>query len=178
MQNPQEVGHGYEDKSKKLKKQRGKKLSWHFLAPDVYDFTWTADPDYIHDIKQVPHGATLHFLYKNNPKITANLKAMQDKAVAVMQYFNRTIGPYPYKQYSIIQGGDGGMEYAMCTLLAGGENLGGLVGTMRHEMAHSWFQFALATNESKHPWMDEGFTSFISTVASNEMSDKPVENPF
>ena len=28
-----------------------------------------------------------------------------------------------------------------------------------HELAHTWFQFLMATNESKHEWMDEGFTS-------------------
>jgi len=70
------------------------------------------------------------------------------------------------------------MEYGMCTLITGGANLQGLVGTMRHEMGHSWFQFALATNESEHAWMDEGFTSFISTMAANALSDKPVKNPF
>jgi len=178
LQNPQKVGHGYENPLLKLKKQRGNKLIWHFIAPNVHDFTWAADPDYIHDIKQVPNGATLHFLYKNDPKVTANWKTMETEAVKIMQYYNKTIGPYPYKQYSIIQGGDGGMEYAMCTLITGGANLNGLVGTMRHEMAHSWFQFALATNESEHPWMDEGFTSFISTMARNALSNKPVKNPF
>jgi len=178
LQNPQEVGHGYENTSEKLKKHKGKKLTWHFIAPNVHDFTWAADPDYIHDIKQVPGGASMHFLYKNDPKVIANWKTMEDNAVKTMQYYNKTIGPYPYKQYSIIQGGDGGMEYGMCTLITGGANLRGLVGTMRHEMAHSWFQFALATNESEHPWMDEGFTSFISTMAGNVMSNKPVKNPF
>ncbi|MFK5889181.1 MAG: M1 family metallopeptidase [Flavobacteriaceae bacterium] len=178
LQNPQEVGHGYENPSKKLKKQRSKKLTWHFIAPNVHDFTWAADPDYIHDTKQVPNGATMHFLYKNDPKVVANWKTMEEDAVKTMQYYNKTVGPYLYKQYSIIQGGDGGMEYGMCTLITGGANLQGLVGTMRHEMAHSWFQFALATNESEHPWMDEGFTSFISTMARNAMSDKPVANPF
>jgi hypothetical protein len=178
LQNPQEVGHGYENPSEKLKKQHGKKLTWHFIAPNVHDFTWAADPDYIHDIKHVPNGATMHFLYKNDPKVIANWKTMEDDAVKTMQYYNKTVGSYLYKQYSIIQGGDGGMEYGMCTLITGGANLQGLVGTMRHEMAHSWFQFALATNESEHPWMDEGFTSFISTMARNTMSDKPVANPF
>lgn len=178
LQNPQEVGHGYENPSEKVKKQKGKKLTWHFIAPNVHDFTWAADPNYIHDIKQVPNGATLHFLFKNNPKVVANWKTMEDQAVKTMTYYNTTIGDYPYKQYSIIQGGDGGMEYAMCTLITGGDDLRDITGTMRHEMAHSWFQFALATNESEHPWMDEGFTSFISAMAGNSFSDKPVENPF
>jgi hypothetical protein len=36
-----------------------------------------------------------------------------------MEFYNKTVGEYPYKQYSVIQGGDGGMEYAMCTLILG-----------------------------------------------------------
>jgi len=95
-----------------------------------------------------------------------------------MEFYNKNIGKYVYNQYSIIQGGDGGMEYAMCTLITGGSDYKSLVGTMRHEMAHSWFQFALATNETEHPWMDEGFTTFISTLAGNRLSGLKNRNPF
>ena len=70
------------------------------------------------------------------------------------------------------------MEYAMATLITGGDKPGSVVGTMIHELAHSWFQHVLATNESKHEWMDEGFTSFISALCSNEILDKNLENPF
>jgi aminopeptidase N len=45
-------------------------------------------------------------------------------------------------------------------------------------MAHAWFQHLLATNESKHEWMDEGFTSYISTLAENEVMGKKAEKPF
>ena len=98
-----------------------------------------------------------------------------------MDYFNKTVGEYPYKQYSVIQGGDGGMEYGMCTLITGNRSFGSLVGVTAHELAHSWFQFVLASNESKHEWMDEGFTSFISDLAMQQiMPEKPGEeqNPF
>ena len=171
LQNPQQIGHGYEDSTKKLNLPKGDKLTWHFKAPNVHDFTWAADPDYLHDIKQVPNGATLHFLYKNKPQTIENWKKMQDEAVKTMQFYNKTVGDYPYKQYSIIQGGDGGMEYGMCTLINGDEKLSSLIGTMRHEMAHSWFQFVLATNEIKYSWMDEGFTSYVGTLASKEFSN-------
>lgn len=92
-----------------------------------------------------------------------------------MSYFNSAIGPYPYKQYSVIQAGDGGMEYGMCTLITGNRKYGSLVGVTAHEMAHAWFQFILATNETKHEWMDEGFTSYISDEAMNEVMNE--ENP-
>ncbi len=172
LQNPQEIGHGYEDRSKKLKLSKEDKLSWHFKAPNVHDFTWAADPDYLHDIRQVPNGTTLHFLYKNKSANLENWKKMQDDAVRTMQFYNRIVGEYPYEQYSIIQGGDGGMEYGMCTLMNGDVGYPSLVGTMRHEMAHSWFQFVLASNETDHPWMDEGFASYISSLAGEEFSKK------
>jgi hypothetical protein len=178
LQNPQEVGHGYEDPDKKLKLPKGDKLSWHFVAPKVHDFTWAADPDYIHEKVMGENDVELHFFYKNDkPEVVENWKKLPEKTQEILAYFNKHIGQYPYKQYSVIQGGDGGMEYAMCTLIAGGGNLGRLIGTTSHEFAHSWFQFLLATNEIKHSWMDEGFTSYISNAAMNEVMNQKKELP-
>lgn len=178
VQNPSEVGHGYGPKGLKPMKPTGEKLTWHFVAPMVHDFTWAADPDYIHDSLETPSGVTLHFLYKNDPKVVDNWKKVQKPTAELLDFYNKNIGPYPWKQYSVIQGGDGGMEYAMCTLITGGSNYGGLFGTTAHEMAHAWFQHLLATNESKHEWMDEGFTSYISDLAENEVLKKGLKNPF
>ena len=178
LQNPNQIGYGYQDDGVVVQhSKKTKMLTWHFLAPKVHDFTWAADKDYLHDIAQVPDGAKIHFLYKNNPEILENWKNLQPKAVQLMQFFNQNVGPYPYEQYSIIQGGDGGMEYAMSTLILGNGTMKGLQGVTAHEMAHSWFQFVLATNESKHYWMDEGFTSFISDLAENAINEEKVDNP-
>lgn len=178
LQNADEIGHGYETPGTKIKKKKGKTLTWHFKAPMVHDFMWAADPDYIHDIQQVPNGPVLHFLYKDDPKILENWKKLQPKTIEAMEFFSKNIGKYPYDQYSVIQGGDGGMEYAMSTLITGNRKFGSLVGVMAHELAHSWFQHILATNESKHEWMDEGFTSFISKLCMTEIMDSDKENPF
>lgn len=168
LQNPQEIGYGYEEPGTKVTR-KGKKLSWHFKAPNVHDFAWVADPEYLHDVVKVPNGPTLHFLYKNKKEIIENWKDLQPKTVELVNYFSEKIGKYPYDQYSVLQGGDGGMEYAMSTLITGERNFGSLVGVTAHEMAHSWFQHILANNESKHEWMDEGFTSYISTLAMNDV---------
>jgi hypothetical protein len=179
VQNPQEVGHGYEDKTAALNIPSGKKLTWKFKAPNVHDFTWAADPEYIHDTFKMDNGIDLHFLYKNTLSdfYKENWKKVQPKTAELMTYFSKHIGQYPYKQYSVIQGGDGGMEYAMCTLITGKRKFGSLFGVTAHEMAHTWFQFLLATNESKHSWMDEGFTTYISNKAENEISGRNKENP-
>jgi len=178
LQNPQEIGHGYEAPGTKVKRQKGKTLTWHFKSPMVHDFMWAADPDYLHDTLQVENGPMLHFLYKNDAKILENWKKLQPKTAELMLFFSKNIGEYPYDQYSVIQGGDGGMEYAMATLITGDRKFGSLVGVTAHELAHSWFQHVLANNESKHEWMDEGFTSFISSLAMNQVMDEGKENPF
>ena len=175
LQNAEDIGKGYSDR-KRAKSKKGK-ITWHYIAPNVHDFTWAADPDYIHDTYPGPNGVTLHFFYKNDPEIIDNWKKLQADTAKMMEYYNTKIGPYPYKQYSVVQGGDGGMEYAMLTLITGGREYESLFGVTAHELAHSWFQHILATNETKHEWMDEGFTSFISTLASNEILEKNLDFP-
>lgn len=177
LQNPQEVGHGYEDKSRKLNLPEGDKLKWHFTAPNVHDFSWAADPEYIHNQITAENGVVLHFLYKNNPETNENWKKLQQKTAELLSYYNTHIGQYPYKQYSVIQAGDGGMEYGMCTFITGGKNFRGLVSVTAHEFAHSWFQFVLATNELKHAWMDEGFTDYFTNIAENEILKENKANP-
>jgi hypothetical protein len=179
LQNGNEIGYNYQNEGITVKiPKKQKTLTWHFVAPMVHDFTWAADKNYIHDVVKTDFGTTLHFLYKNNPKIIENWKIAQPKTVQLLNFFNTTVGKYPYEQYSVIQGGDGGMEYAMCTLILGEGTLQGLIGVIAHEMGHSWFQHVLATNESKHSWMDEGFTSFIEDLGVNELDEKKVANPF
>ena len=175
LQNADEIGHGYSDK--KVKSTKEKKHTWHFKAKMVHDFAWAADPEYVHDKRTAKDGTVLHFFYKDDKDLKENWTNLQSKTEELLLYFNENIGPYPWEQYSIVQGGDGGMEYANLTLITGNRSFGSLVGVTSHELAHAWFQHLLATNESKHEWMDEGFTSFISNKAMNEVMQTYAENP-
>lgn len=179
LQNKNEIGHGYQDAGTEVVyPKKAKTLTWHFVAPMVHDFAWGADKEYIHDVVKGPNDVDLHFFYKNAPKTIENWKKFEPNMVKVMDFYNHKVGNYPYKQYSFIQGGDGGMEYAMCTLMLGNGELDGITGTGAHELGHSWFQHILASNESKHPWMDEGFTTYIEDLAMNEIAATKAENPF
>ena len=174
LQNANEIGHGYTEKEPK--ENDSKTNTWKFYAPNVHDFAWAADPDYIHDIKKSESGVDLHFFYKPTVNIE-DWKKLQDDSVLLMKYFEEAIGPYPWKQYSIIQGGDGGMEYAMCTMITGERSYPSLLGVTAHEMAHAWFQHLLATNEAKHAWMDEGFTEYITSLSENYVNNESPEFP-
>ena len=160
----------------KLGTKSGNKRVWNFIAPKVHDFTWAADPDYIHDIYNGPNGVKLNFYYKNDPRIINNWKALQPLTVELMEFFNENIGIYPYKQYSVVQGGDGGMEYSMLTLVNYGYELVPLVGVTSHELAHAWFQGVLATNEMKHEWMDEGSASYFGDLAETIVLNTDFKN--
>jgi len=174
LQNANEIGHGYTEKDPK--ENDSKTNTWKFYAPNVHDFAWAADPDYIHDIKKSESGVALHFFYKPTVNVE-DWKKLQEDSVLLMKYFEEAIGPYPWKQYSIIQGGDGGMEYAMCTMITGERSYPSLLGVTAHEMAHAWFQHLMATNESKHAWMDEGFTEYITSLSENYVNNKNPEFP-
>ncbi len=166
LQNPDEIGHGYT--SKEVKAKSGVKNTWEFKAENVIDFAWAADADYLHETAQVPNGPLLHFFHQDDEEINESWTELKEYSVKAMEFFSENYGKYPYPQYTVIQGGDGGMEYPMITLITGKRNLGSLAGVMAHEMAHSWFQGLLATNESLYEWMDEGFT----TYASGECMDQ------
>jgi hypothetical protein len=159
LQNPNQIGHGYEMTGSKVLRPSGNKLTWHFSAQNVHDFVWAADPDYKHITQQVD-GFTAHFFYIENETTKETWPEFAKMIPAAYKYIKAHYGPYPYKSYSFIQGGDGGMEYPMATLIMGNGKLEGLYGLACHEWMHTWYQGMLATNESLYPWMDEGFTTF------------------
>jgi hypothetical protein len=76
----------------------------------VHDFAWAADKNYMHDIVQGPNDVDLHFFYKKRAKTIENWKKLEPMMVNVMDFFNKNIGNYPYKQYSFIQGGEWNMR--------------------------------------------------------------------
>ena len=142
------------------------KKTWRFKAKDVHDFVWAADPDYVHDILKVDsENLELHFYYqKSSDEMVKNWKKLQDDTAEAFKFINKTFGKYPYSKYSIIQGGDGGMEYPMATLITGERTYSSLLSVTIHEVLHSWYQMLLGTNESYLAWMDEGFTSFAQNI--------------
>lgn len=153
LQNPNQIGYGYEDAGVKVKQPAGNKLTWRFVAPDVHDFMWAADPEYIHKSIKVKDSLTIHLLYKPTNASAQDWEKVLTDAQRALPFIEKTFGAFPYKQFSFIHGGDGGMEYPMATLCIG-------PGAWLHEWLHNWYYGILGTNESLYPWMDEGFTSY------------------
>jgi len=161
LQNANQIGMGYTNTT--VPATTAKTLTWNFAGSNIHDFVWAADPQYKHISKQVRTGLTLHVFYKpSTPKADSSWNNVLWAAEKMLPYMEQRFGTYPWQQYSFIQGGDGGMEYAMATLVKGPG-----LGTVAHEWMHSWYQQMLGTNESLYAWMDEGFTSY----AESEVTD-------
>lgn len=155
LQNAAAIGWGYDKEGTPLKPIQGNTRTWKFLAKNVHDFMWAADPNYKHVTRQVPNGPLVHFIYKDDPAAEANWKTTADTCIMAYPYMAKILGPYAYPVYSFIQGGGGGTEYPMATLVKDYS-----LGTALHEWCHSWYQMMLGTNENLYSWMDEGFTNY------------------
>lgn len=143
-----------------IKADANNKVTWRWTAKNILDFAWAADRDYSVESFPILDGPKVYLVYQKSEKTKfwAETKPYLTKFFQIM---NSKFGRYKWPSYSFVQGGDGGMEYGMTTMILGeASSLEGLMGLMAHEGAHSWFQQMFATNESVRPWMDEGFTSY------------------
>ena len=180
LQNKEAIGYGYSNVDPV---SRPDEMTWHFKAENVHDFVWAADPDYKQIVHKAHDGTIIRAFYQPGDRTTENwerLPAIMDEA---LKFINDKYGKYAFSEYSFIQGGDGGMEYPMATLITGERNIVSLVGVAIHEWMHSWYQMMLGSNEALYHWMDEGFTSYASNEVMNYLSLKkmipgePVQNP-
>ena len=164
LQNAAAIGAGYDTDRSALKPVSGSTRTWNFKASGVHDFVWAADPDYTQITRRIPNGPILRFFYKKTNANVNGWESTADTTAMAFPYMEANFGKYPWPEYAVIQGGDGGMEYAMATLVRSHS-----LGTVIHELMHAWYQHLLGTNESLYPWMDEGFTSYGESLVMSQV---------
>jgi Peptidase family M1 domain len=142
-----------------------------FKQENVHDFAWFASKEFIvkNDTLQLPSGRFINvfvYYYKKNEAIWKNSIAFTKKAILTK---SKWLGEYPYGVASVVEDeeGGGGMEYPTITYLSSGGNEKSLDFVINHEIGHNWFYGILASNERKHPWMDEGMNSYYDNKYSN-----------
>jgi hypothetical protein len=169
LQNANEIGFGYEAGGVKVKHATGNTLTWKFSAQTVHDFVWAADPNYKMQKRQIKNGPLFYFVYKKVDSLESRWTTLADTIVKAYPFIAKAFGAYPYKNYSFIQGGDGGMEYPMATLI---KSFG--PGNAIHEFMHSWYYGLMGNNESLYPWMDEGFATYSELRVSAFLRDDTI----
>jgi len=165
--NGNETGFGYEAEGVKVKPAAGNTLTWKWQAYNVHDFMWAADPNYKMITRKTTNGPLIRVVYKAVDSLEIRWQRMADTCALAYPIMAKTFGAYPYKTYTFVQGGDGGMEYPMGTLIKNAS-----IGTAIHEWMHSWYQMMMGSNEALYPWMDEGFTDYSSTRVMATLRNK------
>ena len=151
------------------------KVTHRFLQGDVHDFAWTADNRYAEPLVGYYEGegsprVTVRVLF--TPEYENNAKPALDATIASLEYFSRTLGPYPYRTVTVVipphnAAEAGGMEYPTFFTASSYANVD--EGTLTrdlldfvtiHEFGHGYFYGILGSNEFEEPMLDEGLNEF------------------
>jgi len=103
-----------------------------------------------------------------SPEVRDYLPGPFAKAGAIVDYFSRLVGPFPYEKLAHVQSATryGGMENASAIFYA--DNLFKRrtmsEGLIAHETAHQWFGDAVTESEWPHVWLSEGFATYFSAL--------------
>ncbi len=138
-------------------------LTWEFLAENVHDFAFTADPTYRRG-ETVVNGIRCISLAQEQ-----NAGGWQDAskiAAKCIDLYSQHIGQYQYPKMVVADAQDG-MEYPMLTLDGG--HSPGYTGLLAHEIGHNWFFGMIGTHETYRAWMDEGFTQYLTMWAMDTL---------
>ncbi len=141
---------------------------WHFKANRVHDFAWAADTSYKEISTNPRNGLQLHFFYKPETASVEDWEKMPEEVKGVFAWMEKKVGAYPYPQYSLVQGGSGGTEYPMLSMILGHRPQShGIIKAFPvftvaiHEIMHNWWYSVVANDENRNPWLDEGFALFF-----------------
>lgn len=138
----------------------------HYVQNNIHDFGWFANKDFIveYDTCRLTSGKVIDvFAYYNKSEEHHWRSNVISYSKDALKTRSNWIGDYPYDVVSIVQGGgdfSGGMEYPTITVVSAFDNPKLLDEVVAHEIGHNWFYGAIASNERKHPWMDEGLNTY------------------
>ncbi len=162
----------------------GPTTTWHFAASDVRDFSWGTSDQYVWDAtrawwatRRTADTVAIHSFYRLSAPAAAWAVGGARYTRDAIEQMSAYLWPYPWPQMTSMEGvlDGGGMEYPMMTLMQPWADTLSLAGDLMHETGHMWFPMQVGSNETRHPWMDEGFTQFDVAQAMRVLYGEPRE---
>jgi hypothetical protein len=152
------------------------KLTWHFTADNVRDFTFGTSEKWIWDATRANVGdrdgdgkddfSLIQAFYRPEQKAWVESAKM---AKFTIEHLSKRFFPYPWAHMSTMEGFiGGGMEFPMVTHIGGARNAESLFGVTYHEIAHMYFPMMIGVDEKAYAWMEEGVTDFNTADASDD----------
>lgn len=152
-----------------------KELTWKFKCTNTRDVAFASSKAFVWDAAKMnlPNGKTA-LAMSAYPAEVANDSAWGRSTEYVkgsIEFYSKYLYPYSYPVATNVAGIVGGMEYPGIVFCGHKATKGGLWGVTSHEFGHNWFPMIVGSNERKYPWMDEGFNTFINTLADKAFNN-------
>jgi Peptidase family M1 domain len=151
------------------------RLTWRFRCVNTRDVAWGASAGFVWDAARMnlPGGkkALAESMYPVEVSSDSAWGRSTEYVKGCIEFYSRYLYPFTYPSATNVAGIVGGMEYPGIVFCGSRARMGGLWGVTRHEFGHNWFPMIVGSNERKYPWMDEGFNTFINTVADSAFNN-------
>jgi hypothetical protein len=146
-----------------------KRLTWKFHCTNTRDVAWASSKAFVWDAARMnlPSGkkALAMSVYPVESATDTAWKRSTEFVKGAIEYYSKYLYEFTYPVATNVGGIVGGMEYPGIVFCSYRARKAGLWGVTSHEFGHNWFPMIVGSNERKYPWMDEGFNTFINSMA-------------
>ncbi len=155
-------------------------LSWHYIISNARDMSWASSKSFIWDAARInlPSGKTALAMsvYPTESKGDKAWGRATEYTKASIENYSKRWFEYPYPGATNVASNVGGMEYPGIVFCGSKAQQAGLFGVTDHEFGHTWFPMIVGSNERKYGWMDEGFNTFINSLADDDFNNGEYKN--
>ncbi|MGH7561541.1 MAG: M1 family metallopeptidase [Gemmatimonadales bacterium] len=134
-----------------------KRIVWR--AENVHHFAMSMSPDYRYEGGRYGD-IGVHVLYRPGDERTWGGGIAVERTVTALAWLDSLFGPYPWPQITNVHRIEGGGTEFPMMVHDGSASLGLIL----HEVGHNYLMGILANNEWREGFLDEGFTSFQTSL--------------
>ncbi len=152
-----------------------KVFKWHYKLNNARDVSWASSKAFIWDAAKInlPSGkkALAMSVYPDESKGNERWGRATEYTKKSIENYSKRWFEYPYSVATNVASNVGGMEYPGIIFCGSTSESAGLFGVTDHEFGHTWFPMIVGSNERKYGWMDEGFNTFINSLADDDFNN-------
>jgi Peptidase family M1 domain len=156
------------------------KITWHFRIDNARDLAWAASTAFVWDAAKInlPDGkkSLAMSLYPVESAQDLSWNRSTEFVKGSIEHYSNQWFPYPYPVAINVATNVLGMEYPGIVFCFWHDQTRSLWGATSHEFGHTWFPMIVGSNERKYAWMDEGFNTFLNSLADEAFHNGEFSN--
>ena len=156
-------------------------LTWKYKITNSRDVAWASSKSFIWDAAKInlPSGKSCLAMsvYPAGSNGTKAWGRSTEYIKGSIENYSKRWYEYPYPVATNVASNVGGMEYPGIVFCGSTATTEGLFGVTDHEFGHTWFPMIVGSNERRYGWMDEGFNTFINSLADDDFNSGEYKNP-